>query len=343
MRPLRGIFPCQGHLFKITLQIAQLDVKQGIMKLLRKILHPLFALIAIQLVWVLLVIFWIYWFIGSNKAFRKLAALYRPELAGRGIDWTVLVVGLALLLVILPGVYIIFLYWKRQADLVKQQKSFISQVTHELKSPLASIQLHLETIKLRNPPPDKLERFIDTMLADTDRLNNLINNLLLAAKLEQRVRAAHYPVIDFSQLVASVMEKKRGKLPEGGSIAIKVEEGIKAAIDTERMETVLRNLFENACLYSPASPEIRVTLSRSGQKECLLIFQDNGKGIEAKDLKKVFQMFYRVRLTGESIRGTGLGLYIVKSVVKDHGGRVRIKSEGAGKGTTFLITLPLAK
>src|SRR5208282_2047676 len=167
--------------------IAQLDVKQGIMKLLRKLFHPLFALIAIQLVWVLLVIFWIYWFIGSNKAFRKLAELYRPELAGRGIDWTVLVVGLALLLVILPGVYVIFLYWKRQSDLVNQQKNFMSQVTHELKSPLASIQLHLETIKLRNPPPDKMERFLDTMLADTDRLNNLINNLLLAAKLEHRV------------------------------------------------------------------------------------------------------------------------------------------------------------
>ncbi len=325
------------------MHIAQLDVKQGIMKLFRKLFHPLFALIAIQLVWVLLVIFWIYWFIGSNKAFRKLAELYRPELAGRGIDWTVLVVGLALLLVILPGVYVIFLYWKRQSDLVNQQKNFMSQVTHELKSPLASIQLHLETIKLRNPPPDKMERFLDTMLADTDRLNNLINNLLLAAKLEHRVRPAYYPVIDFSQLVARVMEQKRCKLPEGGSITIEVEEGIMASIDTERMESVLRNLFENACLYSPATPEIRVTLTRSGQKNCILTFQDQGKGIEANDLKKIFRMFYRVRRSGENIRGTGLGLYIVKSVIRDHRGRVRVKSEGAGKGTTFLITLPLAK
>jgi hypothetical protein len=326
-----------------TLQITQLDVKQGIMKLLRKLFHPLFALIAIQLVWVLLVIFWIYWFIGSNKAFRKLAELYRPELAGRGIDWTVLVLGLALLLVILPGVYVIFLYWKRQADLVNQQKNFMSQVTHELKSPLASIQLHLETIKLRNPPPDKLERFLDTMLADTERLNNLINNLLLTAKLENRVRAAQYPVIDFSEFVVRIMEQKRGRLPEGGSITIEVEEGIKAAVDTERMETVLRNLFENACLYSPASPEILVALTKSGQKNCLLSFQDHGKGIDVKDLKKIFRMFYRVRRSGENIRGTGLGLYIVKSVVRDHGGRVMVKSDGAGTGTTFLITLPLAK
>ena len=100
------------------------------------------------------------------------------------------------------------------------------------------------------------------MLADTDRLNNLINNLLLAAKLEHRVRAAQYPVIDFSLFLGKILESKQSKLPEGGSITIEVEEGIKAAVDTERMATVVRNLFENACLYSPESPEIRVTLTK---------------------------------------------------------------------------------
>ena len=206
------------------------------------------------------------------------------------------------------------------------------------------------------PPVDDLERQDDDwnemiewlsmrdekLEESADLLSHRINNLLMAAKLENRIRASQYPVIDFSQLVANTMEQKRGKLPEGGSITIEVEEGIKAAIDAERMETVLRNLFENACLYSPASPEIRVNLAKRGQ-HCLLTFQDHGKGIEAKDLKKIFRMFYRVRISGENIRGTGLGLYIVKSVVKDHGGSVRVTSDGAGQGTTFLITLPLAK
>jgi signal transduction histidine kinase len=312
------------------------------MKFLRKLLHPLIALIAIQLVWVLLVVFWVYWFIGSHKAFRKLPEIYKSGAAGYVIEWPVLVEGLALLIIVLAGVYVIFLYWKRQSDLVAQQKSFISQVTHELKSPLASIQLHLETIKLRKPPPDKLERFLDTMLADTERLNNLINNLLLAAKLEQGVHAGQYPTIDFSSFVIDTMEKKRSKLPEGGNLSISVDEGIKVAADTDRMETVLRNLYENACLYSPTSPEIRVSLTRSG-RDCLLAFEDQGKGIEAKYLKKIFRMFYRVRRSGENIRGTGLGLYIVKSVVREHGGKIKVVSEGEGKGTTFLITLPLAK
>jgi signal transduction histidine kinase len=311
------------------------------MKFLRKLFQPLFTLIAIQLVWVLLVVLWVYWFVGSHKAFRKLAEFYKPEVARYMVEWPVLVEGLALLLIVLAGVYVIFLYWKRQADLVEQQKNFMSQVTHELKSPLASIQLHLETIKLRNPPPDKMERFLDTMLADTERLNNLINNLLLAAKLEHRVRAPHYPVIDFSRYVTEVMEKKRAKLPEGGSLTVETEEGIKVSADADRMETVFRNLFENACLYSPASPEIRVSLKKSGQR-CLLSFSDQGKGIDPKYLKNIFKMFYRVRESGENIRGTGLGLYIVKSVIKEHGGKINVVSAGEGQGTTFHISLPLA-
>jgi signal transduction histidine kinase len=107
------------------------------------------------------------------------------------------------------------------------------------------------------------------------------------------------------------------------------------------METVLRNLFENAVLYSAASPELAVGLTRKG-RNCLLTFRDNGRGIEAKDLKKVFRMFYRVRSQRENIRGTGLGLHIVRSLVKDHGGQVQVTSEGLGKGCQFIITLPLA-
>lgn len=312
------------------------------MKWLKKLANPLMALIGIQLVWALLVFFWINWFVGRHKEFRELAQRYRPELLGRSFDWVVLVEGLVLLAVILAGVYVLFLYWRRQSNLYREQNDFISQVTHELKSPLASIKLHLETIRLRKPPPEKLERFLDTMLDDTERLDNLISNFLMAAKLEQRRRASQYPAVDFSAFVTRYMERQRGKLPEGGSVILDIEEGVRAAIDAEGMEMVLRNLFENAVLYSPVSPEIRVGLRREGGK-CVLTFQDNGTGIEREDLKKIFRRFYRVRRPGETIRGTGLGLWIVKSVIKEHGGTVTVDSEGLGRGTTFTITLPAAR
>lgn len=311
------------------------------MRWLRRLFNPLIAFICIQLVWILLVVLWVYWFVGRHKEFRTLAERYRPELLARGFDWPVLVEGIFLLVVVLAGVYVIFLYWRRQSALYDQQRSYISQVTHELKTPLASIQLHLETIRLRKPPQDKLERFLDTMLADTERLNHQINNMLMAARLEKRRRRGPYPDIDFSAFVSRFMDGKRAKLPEGGSITLDIEEGIRVAVDTEEMETAMRNLFENAVLYSPASPDIRVSLKKEG-KNCLLTFADRGMGIEKKELKKIFRMFHRVRRPGENIRGTGLGLYIVGSVVEEHRGRIMASSEGIGKGCVFTITLPLS-
>ncbi len=312
------------------------------MKLFKKIFHPTFALIGIQMVWVLVVFFWIYWFVGRHREFRELAERYRPGLVGHGLDWFVLVQGILLLLMMLVGVYVIFLYWKRQSNLYKQQKNAISQITHELKSPLASIQLHLETIRLRRLQPDKIERFVDTMLTDIERLNSLISNLLTAAKLEQRGRVIQRQVVDFPAFVRKFLEQKRGKLPEGGSISVDAVEGIQASINEEDMETVLRNLFENAVLYSPSAPEIVVRMEIEG-RYCHLAFQDNGMGLDPGDFKKIFRKFHRVRRPGESIRGTGLGLYIVRSIIGEHDGKIRVASEGPGKGSTFHIYLPLAR
>jgi signal transduction histidine kinase len=311
------------------------------MPLLRRLFHPVMALIAIQLVWITLVIFWIYWFVGKHREFRELAEKYRPELLGQGFNWPVMVEGLAMLAVILAGVYVIFVYWNRQSNLYSKQRSFITQVTHELKSPLASIQLHLETVRLRHPPKDKLDAFVDTMLSDTDRLHYLINNLLMAARLEQRRKPAERRQTDISALLEERVERERTDLPQGGSISLETEKGIKANVDPEEMGMVLRNLFENAVLYSNGTPDIAVRLERSGGAIRLSV-RDHGRGLERKELKKVFDMFYRVTPAGENVRGTGLGLYIVQSIIRGYGGRVTVESEGPGKGCNFIITLPMA-
>jgi hypothetical protein len=241
---------------------------------------------------------------------------------------------------VLCGLYVIFIYWRRQSRLYAEQKTFISQITHELKSPLASIRLHLETIRLRNPPPEKMERFLDTMLADTERLNSLISNFLMAAKLEQRPANAGFASIDFSAFVEKFIQGFQLLLPEGNSLTSRIEPGISARIDVEGMEMALRNLLENAFLYSTGSPEVQVELCRSG-KNCTLTVVDNGRGIEAKELKNIFRMFYRVRTSGETIRGTGLGLYIVKSIMERHKGSIKVQSDGPGRGSRFIISLPL--
>lgn len=311
------------------------------MRRLKHLLNPIITLIAVQIVWIGLLVLWILWFMGRHYELRSIAEKYRPELVPQHINWPVLAGGIIMLALVLVGFYIIFIYWRRQSRLYAEQKTFISQITHELKSPLASIRLHLETIRLRNPTPDKMERFLDTMLGDTERLNSLISNFLMAAKLEQRPQGAALTLVDFSSFVDKFIQEFRQHLPEGSNLTGKVEPGISVKVDSEGMEMVLRNLLENAFLYSPGSPEVQVELSSSG-KNCTISVADNGRGIDQKELKSIFRMFYRVRETGENIRGTGLGLYIVESIVKLHNGKISVQSAGAGKGSRFIISLPLA-
>ncbi|MFA7405833.1 MAG: HAMP domain-containing sensor histidine kinase [Pelobacteraceae bacterium] len=311
------------------------------MNILRRIFHPIIALIAIQLVWITVVVFWIYWFIGKNREFRQLAEKYRPELLGQGANWPIMVEGLVMLLLILIGVYVIFVYWNRQANLYLKQRNIISQVTHELKSPLASIQLHLETIRLRKPSEERLDSFVATMLADTDRLHYLINNLLMAARLEQRRKTSERRMTDMTQFISEHVERERDTLPHGGNISFDGEPALRAMVDPEEMSMVVRNLFENAVLYSPQSPEISVRLKKTGAWLQLTV-QDQGRGLDKKSQKKIFERFYRAESPGNTVRGTGLGLYIVESVIKGHGGSVVVASDGFGKGCTFTLKFPAA-
>jgi two-component system, OmpR family, phosphate regulon sensor histidine kinase PhoR len=310
------------------------------MKFFSRFINPLFAFIAIQLLWVLVVIFWIYWFTGSHRRLRALAEKYSPELLQGGMDWFILTEGLLLLVAILAGVYVIFLYWQRQAALYRAQRQFIAQVTHELKSPVASLQLHLQTIRLRRLPAKRLDTFVDTMLSDTDRLDTLINNLLSANRLDQRGVKLHLLPGDFSEFTASYFRSRQFSLPKAGIMELEVESGLHAQFEMEGMEMVFRNLLENAILYSNGPPHIEVSLRQDG-KHAHLAFADQGKGLEKKELKKIFRMFYRVRHAGETIRGSGLGLFIIQAIVRHHRGRIWVESPGLEQGTTFHLTIPL--
>jgi len=312
------------------------------MKWWRSLFNPLFAFIAIQLVWVVMVAAWLYWFLGSHRQLRALAEKYSPELLTGSPDWVILVEGLVLLLAILVGVYVIFLFWSRQAALLREQRLFISQVTHELKSPLASLQLHLETIRRHQPSPERLAAFLETMMADAGRLNGLIDNLLSASRVEQKSWALHPQDTDFSAFVERYFRSRQFTLPRAGKLSLEIEPGLHAMIDRDAMETVFRNLLENAVLYSDGPPKITVQLRRKGEL-CLFEITDQGRGIETTHQKKIFKMFYRVRRKNENIRGSGLGLFIVRANIQRHGGRINVESAGAGKGTTFQIALPLCQ
>jgi signal transduction histidine kinase len=310
------------------------------MRFFRGLFSPLVAFIAIQIVWIALVVFWVTWFLGSHRELRNLAEKYAPAGRPLGTDWVILFEGLLLLAVLLAGIYVIFLFWQRQASLYRAQKNFIAQVTHELKSPLASLQLHLETIRLRRPGAERMDVFLDTMLSDTERLHNLINNLLTANRLEQRGTRLQLQPTDLSELVTGYFRPRQYSLTRAGRMELHIAEGLWAQVDSEALETVFRNLLENAVLYSDAPPDIVVQLKKQG-RHALLSVTDQGRGIERREQKKVFGMFYRVRRKGENIRGSGLGLFIVRTVTRMHGGIAWLESAGTGKGTTVYLRLPL--
>jgi len=310
------------------------------MKLLRRIFSPLSAFIGIQVVWLAVLLFWIDWFLGRHYELKRLASRISPELASGEVEWFILAEGIVLLVAILIGVYVIFVFWRRQAALYRTQRDLIAQVTHELKSPLASIQLHLETMQRHNVPADKAAGFVDTMLGDTARLRSLIDNLLMANRLERRgIRLVMRPT-DFSSFVREYFES-RTDVATNLKLALEISPGLTIEADTEALDTALRNLFENALLYGGDAPHIRVELQRDGRFAHLVI-RDRGRGIGKKDLKKIFRLFYRARWDGSKSRGTGLGLFIVRTIVKRHRGKIWAESAGPHQGSAFHIMIPLS-
>jgi signal transduction histidine kinase len=310
------------------------------MKIFRHIVNPVFTFIGLQLLWILVLVGWIYWFMGKHQQFRSLAEKYSPELLQGSLDWLILVEGILLLVAILAGVYVIFIFWRRQNSLNRAQRNFIAQVTHELKSPIASIRLHLETIRRHQPNPENLAGFVDIMLADTQRLDILTSNLLTVNRIEHKGFKLALKPADYSALVENYFRDLRYSLPRAGSMELAIEPDLRCRLESESLETVFRNLLENSLLYSDASPEIRIELYRDGQF-AHLTFGDKGRGIDPRDQKKVFNMFYRVRKAGKTIRGSGLGLFIVMVIVRLHKGKVWLESAGSNHGTTVHILLPL--
>ena len=303
--------------------------------------HPVTIFLSIQVLWILLMVVWIRWYIEKSSQLRVMAERLRTQVEVEGFGWLPLFEGALLLSLILAGVTVIFIYWNKQHRLNRMQRAFVSNVTHELKSPVASIQLALETMALREMSDDRRRDYLSMMLNDTERLAILIDRILGAARIEKMRGRYRLESVSMRHFLENVLAEDRHLYEKDGhTIVLEKGKDARVAIDRSAMRMVLANLLENAARYSPRGSLIRLKLHRD-MRSCRLDVIDSGDGIEGKDLKNIFKMFWRGSEGSASrVRGTGLGLYIVRNIVKDHRGKVWASSQGPGRGSTFSLRLP---
>lgn len=309
---------------------------------LRTIFHPIFVFIGVQIAWIVLMGVWINWYIKNRQDLEEIAKRFKPELFAPDLNWVILLQGCFLMIIILGGVLLIFVFWGKQARLNNLQSNFVSSVSHELKSPLASIQLYLETLKLQQVSPDETREFVDIMLADTERLSSLIDNILEASGADPKGLRLHFQSVELQPLLDEVLESHKRRLEEKGiEVDVDIGDCPPLQMDKRSMKMVFNNLIGNALRYSNDRKPITIRAREQG-RFCHIEVIDSGIGLSEKDCKKVFGKFYRVQgRDTENIEGAGLGLFITREIVKNHKGKIKVFSEGRGKGSTFTVSLPL--
>ena len=259
-----------------------------------------------------------------------------------------LVLGIILFLVILAGVVVNTVFLVREARRNEQHDAFINAVTHELKTPVASIRLYLETLQRRELPDDKRREFYRVMLADSDRLLDLIEQVLRAGRTSARSRVLHQVPIDLRETVRECLDlaRVRHHLPDEALAYVdRVAEPAQATVlgDPDELKAAVSNLVDNAIKYSNGDVHVQVELAPLEDDRVAVRVRDAGIGISSAELKRIFRRFYRIpEAVAMRIKGTGLGLFIVSSVARKHGGRVFAESAGPGRGSTFTLQLPTA-
>src|SRR5688500_9962682 len=226
----------------------------------------------------------------------------------------------------------------------EEHDSFINAVTHELKTPIASIRLYLETLQSRTVSDAQRRDFYNIMLADADRLHHTVDQVLKAGVAREKPQSALRAPVDIAGLVRDCVDLAvvRHHL-QPGSIALEAHDGHALVVrgDAEELRTVVTNLLDNAVKYSAQAVRVTVSVAAPSPDTVWVRVQDRGVGIPKKQLKRIFNRFYRVQTrTLKQVKGTGLGLYIVRSIARAHGGRVFAQSEGEGRGATFTLELP---
>ena len=256
-----------------------------------------------------------------------------------------LVFGIIFFMLIITGLVLNTTFLIREIRRNEQHDAFINAVTHELKTPLASIRLYLETLKKRDINEDQRQNFYDIMLADSDRLLQTVEQVLLAGSTGLRRRRLNRTIVDVSAMVGEcvALAHTRYHLDPASVVYTESLDGQPARVkgDVDELRAAVLNLLDNAVKYSDKGIHLSVEVAALADKKIAVRVSDSGVGIAPAQLNRIFKRFYRVpdRVMAR-VKGTGLGLFIVRSIAEKHGGKVFAESEGRGQGARFTIQLP---
>jgi two-component system, OmpR family, sensor histidine kinase SenX3 len=255
-----------------------------------------------------------------------------------------MVLGIIFFGLIIAGLVLYTIFLVREIRRSEQQDSFLNAVTHELKTPITSLRLYLQTLERRSLSDDQRRDFYRLMLDDTDRLLGTVEQVLRAGEIRQRRSRRHWHDVNFTAIIEESLELARlrhGLSKEALRFGDAPTGPITLMGNPDELRTAVANLIENAVKYSGPQPSISVVVTTSDIDSVILRVRDNGVGIPRNELKRIFKRFYRVHThaTGQ-VKGTGLGLFIVRSIARRHGGEAFAESDGEGHGSTFILRLP---
>ena len=308
-------------------------------------LHPILIFISSVTAVTLSLTLYIYWYVEVRADLRTITE--KANLESNQVltaqTWMVILVLSILVGIILMGIFIIFVYNQKTFHLYRLQRNFIGNFTHELKTPVTSLKLYLETFRTYVLPREDQLKYIEYMVQDVDRLTYNINRILDLAKIESKTYSGTFVQKDLVRTVERFYEKNR-HLFDGCEIRIHnpTKRTFPYRISPPLFEILLMNLFTNAIKYNKSKmPRLEITFQPK-MRRLHLLFEDNGIGLEKSEFRKVFKKFYQIgRSEDMSAKGTGLGLYLVESIARFHKGKVIAESKGSGKGSVFSLVLPL--
>jgi signal transduction histidine kinase len=263
------------------------------------------------------------------------------EIQHSGLFWTLMVLGTSFLGLVLVGVVLYLLISIKGIRLTQRQSNFIDSVSHELRSPIASLKLYLQTLSRRSVTEEQQANFYRFMLDDVQRLDSLIDHMLDAARLDQKPPEADIVDVELSAVLRSCAETVclRYHLPSE-TIQLRASDAIVRARSID-LEIIFRNLMDNAIKYGGAKPEVQVDSEFFEAERVVTRIVDNGRGIPSKLRRKIFGRFVRLgRELERAQTGTGLGLFIVRTLVKRLHGSITVRDRVGGPGTIFEVQLP---